>query len=53
MLKAEIEVLGKLDARCLLVSHFPSMIREKSEVIRELEEIYKTRNKNDTLITVG
>ncbi len=44
LLKEEIEVLKKLKARYLLVSHFPGMVREKDEVIKELEAIYSGRD---------
>ena len=46
LLKAEIAVLKSLDAQYLLVSHFKGLVREKSEVLDELEEIYKMREKN-------
>ncbi len=52
LLKEEIEVLKKLKARYLLVSHFDGMIREKAEVIRELEAIYAERDSASSEILV-
>lgn len=44
LLKQEIEVLKKLQASVLLVSHKEGMVREKKDVIAELEEIYSMRS---------
>ena len=52
LLKDEIEVLKNLSSRYLLVSHYDVFIREKDEVIAELEEIYKRRAKNSAYIKV-
>ena len=53
LLKDEIEVLKKLKAQKLLVSHFQGLVRPKDEVIAELEEIYSKREKNNPDIIVG
>ncbi len=42
-LKEEINLLKTLNAEKLLVSHFGGMVREKSDVISELEAIYRKR----------
>lgn len=52
ILKSEIEVLNKINARWLLVSHYPGMKRERVHVIEELEKIYSKREKNNPLILV-
>lgn len=54
LLKDEIEVLRKLQARFLLVSHYAGLIRKREDVIAELEAIYSMRNKNtsDILISI-
>ena len=52
LLKDEIEVLKNLRSRYLLVSHYDGFLREKDEVIAELEEIYKRREKNSAYIKV-
>ncbi len=44
ILKDEIAVLKKIKAAYLLVSHFKGLVRNKEEVIAELEAIYKMRN---------
>ena len=51
-LKEEINVLKTLNAEKLLVSHFGGMVREKSDVISELETIYRKRIPNEPFITV-
>ena len=53
LLKDEIEVLKKLKAPFLLVSHYRGLIRPKGDVIAELEEIYGTREKNNPEIRVA
>ncbi len=40
LLKEEIEVLKGLRAQYLLVSHLKGLVRQKDEVVRELEELY-------------
>lgn len=45
LLKDEIEVLKKLKAKYLLVSHLKGMVMDKDAVIRDLEEIYSLRDK--------
>ena len=50
LLKEEISVLKALDAQYLLVSHFKGLVREKREVLEELEEIYGMREKNKSEI---
>ncbi len=52
LLKAEIDVLKRLRAPFLLVSHFNGLIRKKEEVIAELETIYRMRVGNDPEIRV-
>ena len=46
ILKDEIDVLKKLNASFLLVSHYSGLIRKKEDVIAELEAIYKSRTAN-------
>lgn len=41
IVQAQIALLKSLKADCLLVSHFPGLLREKSEVLNELAEIYR------------
>ena len=53
LLQDEIEVLKKLKAPKLLVSHFKGLVRPKDEVVAELEEIYSKREKNNPDIIVG
>lgn len=53
LLKEEIEVLRGLDAPYLLVSHFKGLVREKEEVLAELEAIYRMREKSNPFIKVG
>ena len=52
LLKEEINVVKALKSPYLLVSHFKGLIRNKDEVITELEEIYKKREKNNSEIRV-
>lgn len=52
LLKDEIAVLKNLSSRYLLVSHHVGFIREKDEVIAELDEIYKRREKNSAYIKI-
>lgn len=52
LLKDEIEVLKNLRSRYLLISHYDGLIREKAEVISELEEIYNRREKYSAYIKV-
>ena len=51
-MKEEIEVLKKLKAPYLLVSHFKGLVRRRDEVIAELEELYRHRDKNSPEIKV-
>ncbi len=53
LLKNEIEVLGRLKASKLLVSHFAGLVRDRDEVIEELKLIYSKREKNSPEIRVG
>mgnify|MGYP005770337445 CR=1 FL=1 len=46
LLKDEIAVLKQLKAPYLLVSHFKGMVRRRDEVIAELEELYRQRDKH-------
>ncbi len=50
--KEEIEVLKKLKAKYLLVSHFKGMVRSKDEVVKELEDIYSRRKESSPEIFV-
>ena len=52
LLKDEIEVLKKMKAPKLLVSHFRGLVRPKDEAIAALEEIYSLREKNSPDIRV-
>lgn len=52
LLKDELEVLKRLKAEYLLVSHHPGLIRPRAEVIRELEELYSRRIKGDPDIRI-
>ncbi len=52
LLKEEIEVLKKLKAEYLLISHKNGMVQEKQEVIRQLEELYSHRDKASSEILV-
>lgn len=52
IVKDEIAVLKKLKAPYLLVSHFKGMVRRRDEVIAELEELYRHREKNSPEIKV-
>ena len=53
LLKEEIEVLKKLKAPYLLVSHYKGLLRKKEQVIAELEEIYKMRVPNNPEIALA
>ena len=53
VLKDEIDVLKKLRASFLLVSHYKGLIRKKEDVIAELETIYKMRTANSPEIIVS
>ena len=46
LVKEEIAVLKQLKAPYLLVSHFKGMVRRRDEVIAQLEELYRSRDKN-------
>ena len=46
LVKEKIAVLKKLKAPYLLVSHFKGMVRRRDEVIAQLEELYRSRDKN-------
>ncbi len=52
LLKEEIEVLKKLKAKYLLVSHRRGMVMDKEEAIKQLEEIYSGRDKSSSEIFV-
>ncbi|MDO4491500.1 MAG: MBL fold metallo-hydrolase [Lachnospiraceae bacterium] len=52
LLKSEIDILKELKAKYLLVSHWDGYIREKTEVIGELEAIYKMRDRNSSEIVM-
>ncbi len=52
LLKDEINVLKKLRAPYLLVSHHKGLVRSKEDVIAELRAIYESRTANDPEIEV-
>lgn len=52
LLKDEINILNDLHADKLLVSHYGGLVRDKSEVLEELVEIYSLRTRDDPLIRV-
>ena len=52
LVKDAIAVLKKLKAPYLLVSHFKGLVRRRDEVIAELEELYRHRDKNSPEIKV-
>lgn len=53
LLKDEIGVLKKLAAPYLLVSHYKGLIRNKEDVIRELETVYAMKEKDTAVIRIG
>ena len=52
-LKECIELLKELKANYLLVSHYEGLIRNKNDVIIELQEIYKLKEKNSPEIKIS
>lgn len=52
LLQEEIRVLAALQSPCLLVSHYPGLVRKKDDVLRELEKIYGRREKNTAEIRI-
>ncbi len=52
MVKEEIDVLEKLKAPFLLVSHLKGLVREKADAIEELKKIYSFRDKNSSEIRI-
>jgi len=46
-LKEEIDVLKNVEANNLLVSHHKGMVKDKNQVIKELEDIYRSRRSED------
>lgn len=52
LLKEEIDVLKKLEANYLLVSHFKGLVQAKSEVIEGLEQVYQLRKQNSSEIII-
>ena len=52
LVKEEIEVLKNLTAPRLLVSHYKGLVRDRAEVIAELEELYAGRSKDNAEIMV-
>ena len=52
VLKEEIAVLKKLSAKFFLISHDEKFIRQKEEIIGELEEIYNKRNPKESFIWI-
>ena len=53
LLREEIDKLKELKATYLLASHHPGLIRNKDEVIAELEEIYAKRKQGSPEIYMG
>lgn len=53
LLKEEIAVLKKLQAPYLLVSHWEGMVRKREDVLKELETIYRQREKGNPEIVIG
>ena len=52
LLNEEINVLKKLKSKYLLISHYNGLIRNKEDVIKELEVIYSSRERNNPYIIV-
>lgn len=52
LLREEIAVLKGLKASVLLVSHYDGLVRKKEDVIAELEEIYRMREKSSSEIRI-
>ncbi len=52
LLKEEIEVLKGIKAPYLLVSHYPGFVRDRAEVIGELEAIYRLKTPGNFEIKV-
>ena len=52
LLKEEIEVLKKLRARYVLLSHDETFCHERKEVVEELKQIYSRRRKDTPYIVV-
>ncbi len=52
VLKEEIDVLKKLNARYFFISHDERFIRTKEEIIAELEEIYAERDPKESYIWI-
>lgn len=53
LLKSEIETLKSIKAQYFLVSHYRGLIRNKEEVINELEIIYQKRIPKENVIVLG
>jgi len=53
LLKSEIDVLKRLQAPWLLVSHQSGLVRKREEAIAELEAIYKMRVKDEPEIKIS
>jgi len=53
VLKDELSVLKSLEAKYFLLSHDEKFIREREEVISELEGIYSRRSPKESYIIVG
>ncbi len=52
LLNEEIEVLKRLNAKYLLVSHSKGLVADKDAVIKQLEEICSSRDENSPEIFV-
>ena len=52
VLKEEITVLKKLSAKFFLISHDEKFIRQREEIIGELEEIYNKRDPKESFIWI-
>ena len=50
LLQSLLETLRRIDAPKLLVSHHPGLIRDKAEVIAELEAVYAMRGEGPDIV---
>lgn len=51
-LKQQIDILKSLKAKYLLLSHEKGLVKDKQEMIAELEKIYKLRSKDSPYIQI-
>ena len=52
LLKEEINLIKKLKSNYLLISHYNGLIRNKIDVLKELEDIYSLKEKNKPYIFI-